>query len=146
MLKNNPASTNATFWCYNGHVKYTSFITGQFFSLNLNPLYIHILRKKNRIAKEKQNLNLPSCCQFDPLSFYCPIQLKKWTSSKKFSRKRILSNILWKKLEVKSDLDQYSLKNRIFLPWKNRIFSHWWMFLWRYWVLVNLFVVFLGCQ
>ena len=51
--------------------------------------------KKNTIAKEKQNLNVLSSSQIDLLSFYCPIQLIKWTGSKKiillltFSKKNL---------------------------------------------------------
>ena len=67
MLKNRPSCLDIGFWFYNGRI---SFITGQFSSLNLNPVYIQTL--KNRIAKEKQNLNLPSSCQINALSFYCP--------------------------------------------------------------------------
>ena len=49
---------------------------------NVKPLYFQTI-KKNRIAKEKLNLNLVSCCQIDPFSFYCLIKLYKMNRLKK---------------------------------------------------------------
>jgi hypothetical protein len=47
---------------------------------------------------------------------------------KKFRHKRILSNSLWKKLDVKSDLDQYSPKLEIKFSWQ-LLHRQYWLFM-----------------
>ena len=67
--------------------------------------------KKNRIVKEKHDINLLSSCQIDSLSFYCPVQLNKMNRFKRiFVTGESYQILCDKKLEVNSELRQYSPK------------------------------------